>query len=491
LTRTVLPGGILLGFLGMLGWASRDSLIPVKRVTVVPVIVTRAEEQRAGTPLFQAAGWIEPRPTPILVPALAEGIVAELFVVEGQSVESGQPLARLVDADAKLAVELAQSLAHLAEADVTSARAEWTAAQRRLEHPVHQQAVLSEAEAQLARIQTELARVPSLIEAAQARCLFTQQNLEGKQAAYRALPGRAVQEAQSQHSIAVAELKELETRQPQLEQERAALQKRTRALQSQLELLIDEHRAVATTQAHVAAAEARERQARLQVQAAELRWDRMTIRAPISGRVLAVVARPGARVMGLDPGGEHRSSTVVTLYDPGQLQVRADVRLEDLPRVLPGQSVQIETAVVKGRLAGQVLQITSQANIQKNTLEVKVSLTSPPAEVRPEMLVTATFLAPTSPEPDPESGTSERMLVPRKLVESTGDRATIWVAGPRGFAQHRTVSLGTAGTEHLVEVIEGLTPTDRLIVEGRESLAEGDRVAISEDTQLGVSVNPK
>ena len=59
----------------MLGWAVRDRFVPTKAVTVLPVIVSRPEVQQAGTPLFQAAGWIEPRPTPVLAAALAEGII--------------------------------------------------------------------------------------------------------------------------------------------------------------------------------------------------------------------------------------------------------------------------------------------------------------------------------------------------------------------------------------------------------------------------------
>jgi HlyD family secretion protein len=484
--RFAFPAGILLGFVGLLGWASRDWLTPARRVTVVPVLVARAEAQQAGTPLFQAAGWIEPRPTPILVPALAEGILAELLVVEGQSVDVGQPMARLVDADARLAVELAQSHAQLAVSEVQSAQAELKAAQQRLETPVHLEAVLCEAESQLARIDTELARVPSLIEAARAKSLFTQQNLDGKQAAFNAVPGRVIQEAQSQHSVAVAELKELQARQPQLEREREAQQKRVNALQRQFKLLIDEHRAVATAQARVAAAEARSRQAQLLVQAAELRLDRMTIKAPISGRVLALVARPGARVMGLDPGGEQRSSTVVTLYDPGQLQVRADVRLENVSQVRPGQSVRIETPAVKGVLAGQVLQTTSQANVQKNTLEVKVGITAPPDEIRPEMLVTATFLALKSQQPElNDAESSERLLVPRQLIETSGEISKAWVADAQGYARYRTIQLGKNGLDQLVEVVSGLSPTDRVIVSGRESLADGVRLIITEDNQIG------
>lgn len=493
LSRYLLPGVILGGFLAMLGWAARDRFVPSKAVTVLPVIVARAEVQQAGTPLFQAAGWIEPRPTPVLASALAEGIVEELLVVEGQPVEAGQPVARLIDADARLALQQAQASADLAAADVMTIQSELRAARLRRDNPVHLQAVLSEAESLLAKTETELSRIPFLIEAAEARSLFAQQNLQGKQGAAAAIPERFIQQAQSDHKVALAEAEELTARQPRLEREREALQKRCEALARQLELLIDETRQVAAAEAQIKAAEARQCQAELLVQIAQLRLDRMIVKSPINGHVLSVVARPGSRVMGLDPGGEQRASTIVSLYDPHMLQVRADVRLEDVPLIQLGQPVQIETPSVKGMLEGRVLNVTSQANIQKNTLEVKVAITSPPATVRPEMLVTTTFLAAEQPETKSEgSELSERLLVPRQLVESEGDGQVLWIADAHGFARRRAVRLGTAGTEALVEVIEGLTPTDRLISGGRENLRDGDRVHITgEDGHLGFAPSPR
>ena len=73
LTRYLLPAALLLGVLALLAWASRDLVFPPVQVTVVPVHATQAEVARAGTPVFQAAGWIEPRPTPVRVAALAAG----------------------------------------------------------------------------------------------------------------------------------------------------------------------------------------------------------------------------------------------------------------------------------------------------------------------------------------------------------------------------------------------------------------------------------
>src|SRR5262249_55525296 len=96
LSRYVLPAAVLLGFTALAGWSARDSLLPARPVTVVPVLTTRAEVRQEGTPLFQSAGWIEPRPTPTLVTALTEGVVEQLLVVEGQEVQAGEPVARLL-----------------------------------------------------------------------------------------------------------------------------------------------------------------------------------------------------------------------------------------------------------------------------------------------------------------------------------------------------------------------------------------------------------
>ena len=165
-------------------------------------------------------------------------------------------------------------------------------------------------------------------------------------------------------------------------------------MQQQLELLVEETRQLQEAKAKVASSAAIRDEAKLHLRQAELTLERTTVRAPMNGRILRLVASPGQRVMGLDANAGQSSSTVVEMYDPTRLQVRADVRLEDVPMVMPGAPVEIETASSGSVIQGRVLQTTSSANIQKNTLEVKVELIDPPPTVSPEMLVTATFLAP-------------------------------------------------------------------------------------------------
>ncbi len=101
LSRYVIPGALVTGFVMLFVWALRNSIWPPQPVSVVPVLATQSSGQSEGTPLFQAAGWIEPRPTPIRVAALAPGVVERLLVVEDQAVKAGEPIAELVKQDAQ------------------------------------------------------------------------------------------------------------------------------------------------------------------------------------------------------------------------------------------------------------------------------------------------------------------------------------------------------------------------------------------------------
>ncbi len=489
LTRYVLPGTVLLGFAALFGWAGRDSFLPSTPVTVVPVLTTRAEAQQAGTPLFQAAGWVEPRPTPVLVPALAEGVVEQLLVVEGQAVKAGDVVARLIGADARLALQTAEADRRLRQAELDAARAALAAAVVLVEKPAHLQAVLAEAEAQLARSETELLDVPFRLRAAEARLRLAKLELESKKSSGNVVPALAVNRAETELTAAEAAAEEHKNCKVRLEREVAALKRRCDALRQRLELKTEETKQLGEARAGVTAAEARLRQAEVAEEAARLRLERMTVRAPCAGRVLALVARPGLRLMGQNLTGHQEASTVVTLYDPGQLQVRADVRHEDLPRVLPGQPVRVETpAVPGGPVEGVVLFATSLADVQKNTLQVKVALTSPPPVLKPDMLVQTTFLAPEDKGAKPAASARLRLLVPRRLVEMSDGESRVWVADrAENKARSRRVTPGQAEGD-LVEVVEGLNAADKLIDGGREGLRDGQRIRVTgEEADTGTA----
>jgi RND family efflux transporter MFP subunit len=487
LTRYVLPAVLLAGFAALLAYAARETLSPPRPVTVVPVLTTRSEGRSAtDEPLFQAAGWVEPRPGPTFVPALTEGVVEELLVVEGQDVSAGQPVARLTPADARLALSAAEADVQLRDAELAAARAALTAARERAERPVHLQAELAEAEVALARSETERANLPPQRRAAEARLRQTRQAVERLRQG--GSPAVSLERAEAEAEVAAAAVEEMKAKAERLPVEIAALTRKRDALRERLERRTDERRQLAEAQAAVQAGEARLRQTQATAEAARLRLERTTVRAPAAGRVLSIAARPGTHV-----AGGHDPSTVALLYDPRAVQARVDVRLEDVGRVQTGMRVRIESAAAPGRaLAGEVLMVTAQADIQKNTLPVKVALPDPPPALRPDMLVRVTFLAPPRPAPSPgDEGSPLRLLVPRQLVDSADGASRVWVADRvSGRAVSRAVKLGSVDGE-LVEVVAGLDPTDKLIAGGRDGLRDGERVRVTgEDEALGIPAQP-
>jgi len=493
LTRYVLPLVLICGFLSLVAWASRDLVFPPKPVTVVPVFATTTEIRPEGTPLFNAAGWIEPRPTPVRVAALAPGVVEELLVVEDQPVKAGDPIAELVRDDAELTHQRALADLELRQAEFDQAKAARTAAETRFNQPVHLKAPLGDAEASLAKIETQLKNLPFQFRRAEADHAAMQKDYEGKRAAKGVVKGVEIDIAQSKVVSAKALVEELRDRSESLRKEQTALIRRRDALKTQLVLLADETKAKDGAEARVRAATARVTQARVVVAEAKLQLDRMTVVSPIDGRVFRLIAHPGARIgSGMTQMTGYDGSTVVTLYRPDMLQIRVDVRFEDLPKVSQNQPVEIDNAALSAPITGRVLFRSSESDIQKNTSQVKVEIPDPPSVFKPDMLVDVTFLAPKQPERTTEPSQELKLYVPKQLIHQDEGSSFVWLADRSdGIARKTMVQTGAVGSNGLVEITSGVNVSSRIISSGTDDLQDGDRIKVtSEDATLGATVRP-
>lgn len=481
MARYVLPVIVLLGFVGLFLHSAGDYFATKVKVQVAPVEMQKGVIQKAGIPVFQAAGWIEPRPTATSVSSLNSGVLEELLVVEGQEVKKGMLIGRLNSEDARLALKDARSVVDQAKASVRQVAAERDAAQTRRDRPVHLDVMIGQAKGDLAEVKTQLAQLPFLLEAAQADRKYQQASYDGKKAAGSAIPGVVLEQSKSGLASADAKVRELMQRDSSLLTQVGALESKLDALKIQRSLLIEENRQLGEAEAKVLLAKSVLDQKKILLEKAQLDFDRTELRAPVAGRVLRLVAFPGDRVVGVTSGGDGNSA-VVELYQPSKLQVRADVRLEDVPKVLRGQEVLIETASSNTKLRGKVLQVNSKANIQKNTLQVKVAILDPPPVVRPEMLVTAVFLSMKMVGTSAKKESSRSLfLVPEKHVKTEGDQSFLWIVGPNKRAIRQKVTLAGQAEGQFVLVSDGLKVTDKLIVQSSEPLAEGVRIELGQD----------
>lgn len=485
ISRYLLPGLLVLGFLSLIFWASRDWIFPPRKVTVVPVRVTTIAVQNEGAELFNAAGWIEPRPSAIRVAALASGVVEELLVVEDQTVTAGEPIARLVSEDAQLRLDRCVADRRLAEAELKSSQAVLAASQVRFDQPVHLEAQLAEAETKLAEVNTMLEDLPFQTERAESTLNFAERDHQRNLGAAKSLSRREIDQSLTDLVTARASLKELKNRRESLTGQQTAIQKRRDALNLQLQLLVDEIESRDSAEGKVLASEARVEQMKVAQEQAQLELDRMTVRAPVDGKIYELLGLPGAqvgeRVMMSMP--THDGGTVVTMYCPDHLQIRVDVRFEDIPKVSLGQRVVIDNPALPEPISGAVLFISSEADIQKNTLQVKVKVDEPPNFFKPEMLVDVTFLA-AKPKPSMhgEDETSDhplRIFVDKRWVKEFEGSPTVWIADQSaGVARRKQVTTGQTGGDGTIEIVDGLDISSRVIVSGTEGLKEGTRIEV-------------
>ncbi|WDI39927.1 efflux RND transporter periplasmic adaptor subunit [Bremerella sp. P1] len=485
ISRVLIPGILVAGFVALVVWASWDLIFPAMPVKVVPVVASKARIQSAGTPLFQAAGWVEPRPIPIRVAALSPGVIEELLVVEDQAVSKGDPVANLVREDNQLAYERAIADRDLRQAEVDQAQAALDAANIRVEQPVHLEAQLAEAEAQVSRIDTQLQNLPFEVRRAEAMREYAKLEHQRKVDAGIAVSKLTVEEAVSRLATAEATLEELIQRKSTLQAEKLAWSKRQEALKTQLDLLVDEMEAKATAQAELQAAKARLRQAEVALAQAKLALDRMVVRAPVAGRIYQLLSPPGTH-LGTMPSQrtESDSSTVVTMYRPDSLQVRVDVRFENIPQVSLDQQVTINNPALDEPIVGRVLFISSEADIQKNTLQVKVALPDPPNYFKPEMLVDVTFLAPEVEQKTDSIQEEMRIYIPSELVLSEDGQAFVWRADQAaGKARKTSITVAATPSGPMTEVLSGLNLGDRLIFNPSPDLQENTAIQVIDEVE--------
>src|SRR5262249_17008140 len=141
---------------------------------------------------------------------------------------------------------------------------------------------------------------------------------------------------------------------------------------------------------------------------------------------------------------------------------------------------------LRAPIFGKVLFVSSKANIQKNTLEVKVALDQSVPVFKPEMLVNVTHLAPKPTEAVAEAAAPMRIFVPQQPILHDDGGSYAWVADQSAGRAHKTaVTTGGASAGGLVEVTQGLSVASRVISRGYESLKDGSRIrVVGEDTNL-------
>lgn len=501
-------GLLLAGVLVVAYVALRDVVFPPRLVQVVPVVEANASSEgpRAAASVVEAQGWIEAAPYPTSVRPLVPGVIVSLDVVEEQDVVAGKTvLARLANVEFENEKQLADAelVARRAERDAREARRRVAASLR--EQLLDPRRMLAEAEGRLGMADAQVLAARARVSEAEAALAVAQVDLSAQ---VRLLAGGGAQPvARERAEAAVGQAQAaVEAAAYGVAAEEAARDAARLVLQVAQEAVADPRAAAGTLdeaaadwQAAVAAVGVAEARAAV----ADANLGRLVIRAPIDGRVMRLEAAPGALVgpmgdfkdMG-EPsasGGLNRmTGTICVLYDPLRLQARIDVPLASLTGIRPGTPVDVESDLTRGRRwPGVVDRIVAEADLNKNTVQVKVRIDPPgpdvPSDVRlrPEGLCRAHFrvagaapLAAAAPASSSGAATAVGGAATWWVPVAAVAEGALFVHDPAARVARR-IAVEVVETESERVRVRGPLGRSSKVVVDPTGLADGQRVAVA------------
>jgi membrane fusion protein, multidrug efflux system len=200
-----------------------------------------------------------------------------------------------------------------------------------------------------------------------------------------------------------------------------------------------------------------------QIETARLNLDYAHVRAPIDGVVGVRQVDAGNLVHATDVNG----LVVITQIDPTALLVTLpeDV-LPQLTAAMARGEVPVEAWSRDGatRLGvGTLLVIDNQINQATATLKLKCKLPNPERKLWPNQFVKARLLVETR---------KGAIVIPAAAVQRGPQGTFVYLAGPDGKAQQRTVEIAVTVADSAI-VQKGLEPGESVVVEGQNQLRPG------------------
>ena len=415
----LIVGGVAISIIGISAMVVRRHQGNAYDVDALTVAVEATEV----TVRVNASGEVEAFQTVNLSPKNS-GIVDELLVEQGDSVDQGQVVARM-DID-DLNAQLRQNQASLAEAEAQL-----------------QDLLQGTDQPQIAQAEANLEAVRSQLVEAEARLSLVEGDLDRDRGLYNqgAISARELDNSENAVDSAQANVSQQEARLMEAQQRLADLK--------------DDPDPEDVTQA-----QARIERARGQVSAIQTRIDNTIIRAPFAGVVTQKFATEGAFVTPTTSASEAASATssaIVAIADG--LEIVAEVPEADLSQIQVGQPAEItSTAYPEAVFEGTVRLIAPEAIERQNVtiFQVRIRLENGLEQLRSNMNVDVAFLG---------NRLSDALVVPAVAVVTQGGETGVLVPDENNRnIRFRPVTLGSQVGQQ-IQILDGVASGDRVFVD--------------------------
>jgi HlyD family secretion protein len=406
---------LVVGGVGWWVWRSRLQSYDVEALTTAAIV-------QPLTVRISASGTVRPVQTVNLSPENA-GIVAELFVEQGDRVEQGQLIARMKSND--IAIQIQQN-----------------------------QAAVAEAEAALQNVRQgsrpeEIAQVTAAVQTAQAQVRDAQARLD--------LATSELRRSQQLFDRGAVSQTELDNAQREQRSAQAGVeQAQSRVIEAQRR--VDDLRNLPEPTV-VAQAEARLAQARSQLQSTQVRLAENDIRAPFAGLITQKYASVGAFVTPTTTASEASSATSTAIVALAQdLEILAEVPEADIGLIALGQRVEIVAdAFPEQTFTGQVKLLAPEAIERQNVtlFQVRIELQSGKDRLRSNMNVNVAFIG---------DQVADALVVPTVAIVTQAGETGVLVPGEGQEIVFQPVSLGPQVGDQ-IQILSGLQAGDRVFVD--------------------------
>jgi HlyD family secretion protein len=415
----IIGGVLLFALLGAARFISSKVNAPLE-VEVARATKTTNTAASAGSVVLSATGYIVAHHK-IQVASKVVGKVAWIGVEKGDRVAQGQTIARLEDDEYRAQLQQAKGRLSSLEARLLELQNG-----SRPEEIDFARANLDRERADLANAKVSLDRIERLLKAQD----IAQQEYDNAKARYDAQAARVASMEK------MFQLAKLGPRQEQIAQARGEIE-----------------------------------QAKGAVALAETQLNNTIIRAPIRGTILERIVERGEFVTTGFVGDRGAKGYVVSMADLSDLQVELDINQNDFAKLSSRQRGTIRTDAYRDRsYEGFIEEIAPEANRQKATVQVKVKVTNPDGDLRPDMNASVDFLA------DAPAAKSEPAK-PMVYVPATAVRDGAVFIYLNGQAVRRAIKTGATNSQG-VRVEEGLIGGEEVIVNPPAELKDGGKVKI-------------
>jgi RND family efflux transporter MFP subunit len=192
---------------------------------------------------------------------------------------------------------------------------------------------------------------------------------------------------------------------------------------------------------------------------AQIAIQKVQVKAPFSGVIVDLpYYTPNTKI--------ETGSVIVKMMDYSQLQMEMKLAEKNFPEIEKGQLARIMNYTLpEDTLKGTVSQISPAIDPESRTFKAILMIENPGLKLQPGMFAKAEIII---------SSVDSAIVIPKSIILSRQKGNVVFVVN-KGLAEERLVNFGIENPDE-VQIVSGLSKSDRVVVKGFETLRNRSRV---------------